>query len=129
MSEFVSMRKIIQINSQILTRIDKVETKQILDKNDTDKKFKQVFDALAGNKGIPKQNLFFDGQTFDAYLFVSKLIRSAQKEIILVDNFVDETVMLLLTKRKPKVVAAIYCKNINYDLLLDLNKHNSQYPQ
>ena len=68
MSEFVSMRKTIQINSQVLTRIDKIETKQILDKSDTDKKFNQVFDALASNKDLPKQSLFFDGQTFDAHL-------------------------------------------------------------
>lgn len=128
MSEFVSMRKIIQINSQVLTRIDKIETKQILDKNDADKKFNQVFDALANNKDIPKQNLFFDGQTFDAYLFVSKLIRSAKQEIVLIDNFVDETVLMLLNKRRTGVTVAIYSKNLNSNLLLDLKKHNSQYP-
>lgn len=128
MSEFVSMRKIIQINSQVLTRMDKIETKQILDKSDTDKKFNQVFDALASNKDLPRQSLFFDGQTFDAHLFVSKLIRSAKREIILIDNFIDETVLLLLTKRKPRVAVTLYCKNINSDLSLDLKKHNSQYP-
>ncbi len=128
MSEFVSMRKIIQINSQVLTRIDKIETKQILDKSDIDKKFKQVFDALSNNKDIPKQSLFFDGQTFDAYLFVSKLIKSAKREVVLIDNFVDETVLLLLNKRKSGVNAMIYSKNINSNLLLDLKKHNSQYP-
>lgn len=127
MSEFVSMRKIIQINSHVLTRIDKIETKQILDKSDTDKKFKQVFDALSDNKNIPKQSLFFDGQTFDAYLFVSKLIKSAKQQIILIDNFVDETVLLLLNKRKIGVSAIIYSKNISPNLLLDLKKHSSQY--
>mgnify|MGYP001598315381 CR=1 FL=1 len=128
MSEFVSMRKTIQINSHVLTRIDKIETKQILDKNDTDRKFKQVFDALSSDKDIPKQSLFFDGQTFDAYLFVSKLIKSAKQEIVLIDNFIDETVLLLLNKRKSGVVATIYSKNINSNLLLDLKKYNSQYP-
>lgn len=128
MSEFVSMRKVIQINSQVLNRIGKIETKQILDKSDTDKKFKQVFDALSGNKDIPKQSLFFDGQTFDAYLFVSKLIKYAKQEIILIDNFVDETVLTLLNKRKSGVNTIIYSKNINPNLLLDLKKYNSQYP-
>jgi hypothetical protein len=129
MSEFVSMRKVIQFNSQVLNRIDKIETKQILDKSDTDKKFNQVFDALASNNDIPKQRLFFDGQTFDAYLFVSKLIRSAKREIILIDNFVDETVLTLLNKRKSGVNAIIFSKNIDSSLSLDLEKHNSQYPQ
>lgn len=127
MSEFVSMRKLIQVNSQLFTRIDNIEQKQISDKDDTDKKFNQVFDALANNKDIPKQNLFFDGQTFDAYLFVSKIIRSAKREIILIDNFVDETVLSLLNKRELRVVATIYSKNFNSNLLLDLKKHNSQY--
>lgn len=127
MSEFVSMRKIIQINSHVLTRIDKIETKQILDKSDTDKKFKQVFDALSDNKDIPEQSLFFDGQTFDAYLFVSNLIKSAKQQIVLIDNFVDETVLLILNKRKLGVSATIYSKNISPNLLLDLKKHNSQY--
>jgi len=113
MSEFVSMRKLIQVNSQLFARIDNIEQKQISDKDDTDKKFNQVFDALAGNKDIPKQNLFFDGQTFDAYLFVSKLIRSAEREIILIDNFVDETIFMLLGKHKTGVAVTIYSKNIN----------------
>jgi len=116
MSEFVAMRKIIQTNSQILNRIDNIEQKQILDKNETDKKFNQVFDALANNNDTPKQNLFFDGQTFDAYL------------IVLIDNFVDETVFMLLNKRKIKVSATIYSKDVNSNLLLDLKKYNSQYP-
>jgi len=128
MSEFVSMRKLIQVNSQLFARIDNIEQKQISDKNETDKKFNQVFDALASNKDTPKQNLFFDGQTFDAYVFVSKLIKSAKQEIILIDNFVDETVLMLLSKRKTKVTVTIYSKDVNSNLLLDLKKYNSQYP-
>lgn len=113
MSEFVAMRKIIQVNSQIISRIDKIETKQILDKSDTDQKFEQVFNVLSNNKDIPRQNLFFDGQTFDAYLFVSKLIRSAKQKIILIDNFADETVLAILNKRNSRVDATIYSKNIS----------------
>ena len=128
MSEFVSMRKMVQANTQLFARMDNIEQKQILDKNETDKKFSQVFDALANKDSIPKQKLYFEGQIFDAYLFVSKLIRSAKKEIVLIDNFVDENVLLLLTKRKLTVAATIYSKNISSALSLDLKKHNSQYP-
>ncbi len=124
MSEFVAMRKMVQSNSQIFTRLDLVEHKQL----ETDKKFDQVFTALASYDDIPKQKLYFNGEIFDAHVFISKLIRSAKKTIILIDNFIDETVLALLTKRKYGVVATIYCKNISYDLSLDLKKHNSQYP-
>ena len=123
MSEFVAMRKIIQSNSQIFTRLDIVEQKQL----DTDKKINIVFDALSDNDDIPKQQLYFEGQIFDAHIFVSKLIRSAKKELVLIDNFIDETVLSLLTKRKEGVKAIIYCKKISHDLSLDLKKHNSQY--
>ena len=123
-TEFVAMRKIIQANSQIFTRLDLVEQKQL----ETEKKINQVVDALAGNDDRPKQKLYFDGQVFDAHTFVSKLIRSAKAEIILIDNFIDETVLLLLTKRKVGVDATIYCKHINAELSLDLEKHNAQYP-
>lgn len=124
MSEFVAMRKVIQTNSQIFTRLEVVEQKQLV----TDQKINQVFDALAGHDEIPKQKLYFDGETFDAHIFVSKIIRSANESIILVDNFVDEAVLALLTKRKDAVKATIYCKKISSDLRLDLKKHNSQYP-
>lgn len=124
MTEFVAMRKMIQANSQIFTRLDIVEQKQL----ESDKKFDQVFTALASHDDIPQQKLFFDGQIFDAHLFASKLVRSAKKSIILIDNFIDETVLALLTKRKRGVTTTIYCKRINNYLALDLEKHNSQYP-
>ena len=75
----------------------------------------------------PLEGIFFDGQIFDAYTFVSDLIRSTKKQIILFDNYVDDTVLTILDKRKPKVTATIYTKNIPQQLLLDLAKHNAQY--
>ena len=75
----------------------------------------------------PLEGIFFDGQIFDAYTFVSDLIRSTKKQIILFDNYVDDTVLTILDKRKPKVTATIYTKNIPQQLLLDLEKHNAQY--
>lgn len=74
-----------------------------------------------------KEGIFFDGQIFDAYVFVSNLIKSAQKSIILIDNYIDETVLLLLSKRLSNVDATIYTKQISLQLQLDLVKHNAQY--
>ncbi|MDR1756353.1 MAG: virulence RhuM family protein [Culturomica sp.] len=75
----------------------------------------------------PKEGIFFEGQIFDAYLFVSDLIKSAKKTILLLDNYIDETVLLLLSKRQAKVGATIYTKQISAQLQLDLTKHNAQY--
>jgi hypothetical protein len=77
---------------------------------------------------LPKQGIFFEGQIFDAYLFVADIIKKAKTEIIIIDNYVDETVLSLLAKRSKKVSATIYTKIISKTLSLDLKKHNSQYP-
>ena len=77
---------------------------------------------------IPTQGVFFDGQIFDAYELMSKIIRSAKKEIILIDNYIDETVLTHLGKRTENVAAIIYTKSISKTLKLDLEKHNNQYP-
>ena len=77
---------------------------------------------------LPRQGIFFDGQIFDAYVFVSELIKRARKSILLLDNYVDESVLTLLSKRKEGVSANIYIKTISKQLELDLKKHNSQYP-
>jgi len=75
----------------------------------------------------PKEGIFFEGQIFDAYVLASDLIKSAKKTIVLIDNYIDETVLLLLSKRLPKVSAKIYTKQISPQLQLDLTKHNAQY--
>ena len=77
----------------------------------------------------PKQGLFFDGQVFDAYIFVSNLIKSANKSILLIDNYIDESVLQLFTKRKKNVTITIYTKNISKILKQDLEKYNAQYPK
>ncbi|MDR2719134.1 MAG: virulence RhuM family protein [Treponema sp.] len=75
----------------------------------------------------PVQGIFYEGQIFDAYVFASHLIKSAKKLIVLIDNYIDESVLLLLSKRQAKVSAQIYTKRISAQLQLDLKKHNSQY--
>ena len=74
-----------------------------------------------------KQGIFYDGQTFDAYVFVADIIKSAKSSIVLIDNFVDETVLMLLSKRASTCKATIYTKTISKQLQLDLKKHNEQY--
>ncbi len=77
----------------------------------------------------PKQGVFYDGQVFDAYIFVSDLIKSAKKSILLIDNYIDESVLQLFTKRKKSVTVTIYTNNITKVLKQDLEKHNAQYPR
>lgn len=76
----------------------------------------------------PQQGIFFDGQVFDAYRFVADLIKKAKQSIVLIDNYVDDSVLSLLDKRERNVSAKIYTQNISSQLQLDINKHNSQYP-
>ena len=76
----------------------------------------------------PVEGIFYDGQIFDAYKFATDLIRSAQKSLLLIDNYVDESVLLMLSKRNDGVKADIYTQTISRQLQLDLQKHNSQYP-
>lgn len=76
----------------------------------------------------PVEGIFFDGQIFDAYKFATDLIKSAKKSLLLIDNYVDESVLLMLSKRNPGVSATIYTQKITKQLQLDLDKHNDQYP-
>jgi hypothetical protein len=123
MQAFVAMRKFMQHNASIFQRLDQVELKQLK----TDEKLEQIFKALEAGKPEPRQGIFFDGQIFDAYRFAADLIRSAKKEIILIDNYVDDTVLTLLAKRNDNVRAIIYTKSISKGLQHDLDKFNSQY--
>lgn len=76
---------------------------------------------------LPNQGIFYDGQIFDAYEIVARIIKSAQKSIVLIDNYCDESVLLLLSKRAAKVKATIYTNKKDSVLELDLQKHNQQY--
>lgn len=127
MRVFVAMRRFIQTNAHLFQRLDNVEQKQLAYRLDTNKKFDKVFKALEKGDIQPKQGLFFDGQVFDAYLFVSKIIKKAKKSIVLIDNYVDESVLTLLDKRKKGVSSTIFTKQISKQLHLDLKKHNEQY--
>lgn len=120
---FVSMRKFMLNNASVFQRLNQVELNQLKSNERIDK----IFRALENTNSIPTQGVFFDGQIFDAYALMSKFIRSANKEIILIDNYIDESVLMHLSKRSPNVKAMIYTKKITKILELDLDKHNNQY--
>ncbi|WP_226966474.1 ORF6N domain-containing protein [Sulfurimonas sediminis] len=124
---FANMRKFLLSNASIFQRLDTLETKQIQTKLESDEKFKKLFDAIE-EKGTPqKQYIFYDGQIFDAYLFVSDIIKSAKTSIKLIDNFIDESTLVLFTKSDANIKTTIYTKTISKQLQLDLKRYNSQY--
>jgi predicted XRE-type DNA-binding protein len=100
-------------------RIDRIERKL--------KEHEGKFDLMLKTALPPKEGIFYDGKIFDAYVFASELIKSAKKTIVLIDNYVDESVLLLLSKRKPEVSATIHTVAGSV-FALDLKKHNLQYP-
>ena len=121
---FVEMKKFITTNAAIFQRLEKVELKQI----ETDKKFEQIFKAIEDKSIKPKQGIFFNGQIFDAYKFVSGLVRKANNSILLIDNYIDETVLDLFSKKKKNVKVTILTARTTKDLHLDVQKFNAQYP-
>lgn len=126
---FVSMRKFLQDNASLFTRIESIEKRQISYEIKNDSKVNAILNAIE-EKGTPqKQHIFYDGQIFDAYLFVSDIIKGAKKSLKLIDNYVDESTLILFTKRDAAVSITIYTKTISKQLQLDLQKQNAQYPK
>ena len=129
MRAFTSMRHFLASNAQVFQRLEVIEHHQLelaAHQADTDHRIEEVFQLLESGQQ-PAQGIFFDGQIFDAYTFVSDLIRSAKKSIVLFDNYVDDTVLAMLDKRGEKVSATIYTRKVKQQLSLDLAKHNAQY--
>ncbi|REC52161.1 MULTISPECIES: ORF6N domain-containing protein [Chryseobacterium] len=124
MEAFVEMRRMLISNASLFHRLDNIELKQL----EADQKFEEIFKALESDKLHSEKGIFYNGQVFDAYTFVSDIIRNAKSSIILLDNYVDDTVLTLLGKRKNNVAATILTKNISNQLRLDLQRYNSQYP-
>lgn len=125
---FVQMRQFLSANNELFQKIEQIEKRQIFYELKSDEKFEKIFNAIEDKSMKPKQGIFYDGQVYDAYIFVSDLIKSAEESIVLIDNYIDDTVLTLLSKRDVKVKATIYTKNISKQLELDLQKHNAQYP-
>jgi hypothetical protein len=121
MKAFVAMRKSLGQLHGLLQRMEGLEVKQL----NTDQKIEQIFEIL-DRQIAPRQGIFFEGQLFDAHVFVSNLIKTAKKSIVVVDNYVDETTLLLLTKRNDGVGCNVLTR-INNSLKNDIEKHNKQY--
>ena len=121
---FVSMRRFILSNAHVFQRLDVLERKQTR----TDRKLEMVLSAIESKSLQPAQGIFFDGQIFDAYRFVSDLFRSAANSIVIIDNYMDDTVLAHLAKRSEGVEVRILTKKINETLKLDVEKFNEQYP-
>ena len=116
MDAFTAMRHFIAANAQAFQRLEIIERNQLA-----------LFRRLDDGSTTPKQAIFYDGQIFDAYKFVNERIREAMKRIVLIDNYIDETVLAMLDKRGKDVTAKVYTKNISRQLSLDFEKHNAQY--
>jgi len=124
MRAFIAMRKILAQNNGIIQRLETVEQKQI----ETDKKIDKIFNALESKDAIPKCGVFFDGQIFDAYVLANKIIKSAKQSIVLIDNYIDESVLTMLGKKSKNVKVTLLTKDISKQLSLDIAKFNEQYP-
>lgn len=138
MRAFVSMRHFMANNAAIFQRLETIEFNQ-LESNKVhakilahqevqDHRIDEIFRRLDEGMYKPKQGIFFDNQIYDAYSFVSELVKGAKQRIILIDNYVDETVLTLLDKRGENVSATIYTQQVSRQLRLDVDRHNSQYP-
>ena len=131
MRAFTSMRRFIASNAQIFQRLDVMEQNQLAlaaHQVETDHKLEEVFRRLDSGNVQPHQGIFYDGQIFDAYTFINDRIREATTRIILIDNYIDDSILTILSKRADKVAATIYTKKPSAQLQLDIQKHNAQYP-
>jgi len=124
METFVEMRNEIVSNAEMFNRLLILENKLV----ESDKTVNKILQSFDKNPQIPSKGIFFEGQLFDAYVFTIDLIKSAKKSIILIDNYVDETTLLMLSKRDENCQAIIYSHKINAQLQLDIAKYNEQYP-
>ena len=130
MDAFTAMRQFIASNAQIFQRLDVMEQNQlaiVAHQTETDHKLEEVFRRLDSGNVQPHQGIFYDGQIFDAYTFINDRIREATTRIILIDNYIDDSVLTILSKRADKVTATIYTKKPSAQLQLDIQKHNAQY--
>ena len=124
MNSFVEMRNFLLSNREMFARLDRVELKQL----ETDKKLEKIFNYIATNTEV-KQNIFFDGQIYDAFSFIVELVKKAKKEIILIDNYVDVNTLNILCKKNKGVDVVITTAGKGNLSTKDITKFNAQYPK
>ena len=128
MTAFVEMRKFISKNALLIDRINTIETRQLMYQNESNEKFNQLFNALQSKDETKKESIFFDGQIYDAYSFIIKLIKKAKADITLIDNFVDNSVLDMLSKKEADVNIRLITHPRTKLSEVDIQKFNEQYP-
>ncbi len=123
MRAFSAMRNFLMNNAALFQRMDQLEMKQLK----TDEKVDAILDRLSDNDK-PKEGIFFNGQIFDAYALIADLIRQAKTRIVVIDNYIDDSVLVQLSKRREGVKVDIYDGQVSKQLHQDIEKHNEQYP-
>lgn len=123
MDAFVSMRKFLTNNAQVFARLDRIEIHQL----ESDKKIEELFSKMETYGIENRQGIFFQGQIFDAYVFFEKLIQGAKKDIVLIDGYVDITILERLSKKKSGVNVTIYTHPQTTLTNIDVQKFNAQY--
>jgi len=119
---FAKMRRFLLSNASIFQRLDNIEYKLLK----YDENFDKIFKAIESKNIKPIQGIFYDGQIYDAYVFINDLLKSAKKEVVLIDNYIDDTVLTLFSKYT-NISFKIVTKPISKQLKLDIDKYNSQY--
>ena len=123
MNAFVEMRKFLMLNGQVYERLTSVEYKLL----EHDKKFDEVFNRLELEENI-KQRIFFEGQIYDAYSIIIDILKKASKKILIIDNYVDDSVLKMLAKNKNNVEVVIFTSNKSNIQNIDIQKFNKEYP-
>lgn len=128
MKAFVKMRQFAITYTDLTQKVMHLEKWQSDFEIKTNARFDKIFKKIGEKNIIRNQGIFYDGQIFDAYQFISDLIRSAKKSIHLIDNYIDESVLVLLSKKDPNVSATVFTATISEQLSLDIERFNAQYP-
>ena len=123
MKAFIEMRKFLMMNGQVFERLTSVENKL----SEHDKKFNIIFDQLQLEENI-KQRVFFEGQIYDAYSLIIDIIKKANKKILIIDNYIDDSVLKMLTKKKNNVEVVILTSNKTNIQNIDIQIFNKEYP-
>ena len=131
MDAFVAMRHALLENYQLFNRIESLEYHHLLmieRQKKADSQIETIFKALSKYE-LPKENIFYNNQVYDAHILMTNFIKQAKNRIVVIDNYVDDSVLTLLSKRKTGVSAEIYTSKVSQQFSLDLARHHTQYPQ
>lgn len=131
MRAFTAMRGFLMSNANLFQRLETIEHNYLLINrhlSEHDRKFEEVLSRLDDKDSEPIEGFFFEGQIFDAYSLISDLIRKATRRIVLIDNYVDDRILKVLTKRAEGIAATIYTDPRHSQISNDLRRHNAQYP-